>query len=747
MLAFAGMLSAQNATPVDFARDVQPLLRQNCVGCHGPAMQQAGLRFDRKSSVLKEFSRRVVPGNSANSMVYHRLVGSQYGPQMPPTGALRTEQIAVIKAWIDQGAVWPDSLSNEAPPLPLDPKAISLVESLRNAHMDLFLKTVSAEPALLNARGPEGSTPFMYAVLYANTATLTHLLKLGADPNKSNDAHATALMWAIRDLDKTRLLIEHGADVNAKSDDYRTPLMIAARHPGNLSVVKLLLEKGANPNPNPIPPAQGSPLLDAAAAGDAATTELLLQKGAEAPPTGEFALATAAQADCMKCVELLAAKITDKAAYTGALQDDAYLGDAKLDKLFLDHGADVNAFDGFGHSPLMYSVLSDIIPVEAVKLLIAHGADINAASRHKKGGDENLTILDIARQNGRTPIVELLEKAGAKASTLTPVALKPRQNNTIRAAVQDSLPLIQRADANFSKGAACVSCHDNSLAAMAVGTGRKRGLPVDESTASGQVKFNAQILEKTRDKLHQLILLPVGDTFSDSILAYQLIGMHAENYKDDLNTDAVVLHLLGRQRPNGEWQSPHADGRPPICLEFIGQTAKSMRAIQLYAPKALKPEADKAIQLAATWIANAKSWNHEDRVWRLTGLAWAGNNKPALEQAKKELLATQRPDGGWSDMPTMESSAYDTGHALVALHTAGMPATDPAYQRGVRYLLSTQQEDGSWFVKSRALGFQPYFDAGFPHGYNQWMSVAGTSWAVTALALTLPESHPVASIK
>jgi hypothetical protein len=84
---------------------------------------------------------------------------------------------------------------------------------------------------------------------------------------------------------------------------------------------------------------------------------------------------------------------------------------------------------------------------------------------------------------------------------------------------------------------------------------------------------------------------------------------------------------------------------------------------------------------------------------------------------------------------------------VVALRTAGLPVSDPACQRGIQYLLKTRQEDGSWLTKTRALAFQPFFDAGFPHGYSQWMPAAGTSWAAMALALTLPEPSPLEAVR
>lgn len=103
------------------------------------------------------------------------------------------------------------------------------------------------------------------------------------------------------------------------------------------------------------------------------------------------------------------------------------------------------------------------------------------------------------------------------------------------------------------------------------------------------------------------------------------------------------------------------------------------------------------------------------------------------------MLALQRPDGGWAQLPSLPSDAYATGQVLVALNQAHLLATSaPAYQRGVQFLLQTQTADGSWYVKSRALPIQPFFESGFPYGRDQWISAAATNWATMALARAQP---------
>src|SRR5690349_172303 len=84
------VLFAQAPARVDFAREVQPLLRANCYSCHGPSIQSGGFRLDRRRDSMPNRvganGARIVPGNSAASRVFVRVSGNQGGLQMPPTG-------------------------------------------------------------------------------------------------------------------------------------------------------------------------------------------------------------------------------------------------------------------------------------------------------------------------------------------------------------------------------------------------------------------------------------------------------------------------------------------------------------------------------------------------------------------------------------------------------------------------------------------------------------------------------------
>ncbi len=102
--AAAAQLPPAVQRPVDFAKDVQPLLRARCYACHGPKVQMSGMRFDKKASAQRAFK----PGVSADSLLIQRVAATTGKPQMPPTGPkLSDAEIGLLRAWIDQGAAWP----------------------------------------------------------------------------------------------------------------------------------------------------------------------------------------------------------------------------------------------------------------------------------------------------------------------------------------------------------------------------------------------------------------------------------------------------------------------------------------------------------------------------------------------------------------------------------------------------------------------------------------------------------------
>jgi hypothetical protein len=293
---------------------------------------------------------------------------------------------------------------------------------------------------------------------------------------------------------------------------------------------------------------------------------------------------------------------------------------------------------------------------------------------------------------------------------------------------------MQKSDSIFLKKSGCVSCHNNTLTAMTVATVRKSGLPVDEQIATNQVKKIAAFLETWRERALQGVGIP-GD--SDTV-SYILLGLAAEKHPSDEATDAMARFVKGQQYPDGGWRIfAH---RPPIESSDIEVTAVSLRSLQMYGPKAWREEYQASVKRAADWLIKAQPQTTEDHVFQLLGLRWAGlnSNQAIIRKGVRGLLVTQRPDGGWAQLPSLASDAYATGQALVSLREAGgLHATDPAYKRGIAFLLKTQLEDGSWYVKSRSIPFQPFFESGFPHGHDQWVSMAASNWATTALALSV----------
>jgi hypothetical protein len=207
-------------------------------------------------------------------------------------------------------------------------------------------------------------------------------------------------------------------------------------------------------------------------------------------------------------------------------------------------------------------------------------------------------------------------------------------------------------------------------------------------------------------------------------------------------TDAVAIGLANLQWRDGRWDLPvgHAGGgiRPPLgSAGSIILTALSIRGLSVYLPPGRQAEMKSRVVRARDFLRAAAPLETQDESFKLLGLAWSAAPAAEIAAQATRVLALQRPDGGWAQLPTMASDAYATGQALYALQAGGSAPQSDAYRRGAAYLLRTQLEDGTWLVRSRGFGFQPYFETGFPHGRDQFLSAAATSWAAIALAFTL----------
>jgi hypothetical protein len=272
-----------------------------------------------------------------------------------------------------------------------------------------------------------------------------------------------------------------------------------------------------------------------------------------------------------------------------------------------------------------------------------------------------------------------------------------------------------------------VGCHAQNLSGVAIATARRNGFKVDEARVAEEIKA-----VRVQWASFEQPLLQRGDPPEvPEIVGFSLIQLAAENAAPDHATDAMIHNMVSMQRKDGNWHVGLA-ARPPIEDGDIGRTAVCLRALQFYGFGGRKPEFEQRVQRAAAWLEAATPRTTDDRVMQLLGIKWAtGNMRPERMRA---LIGLQRPDGGWAQTPELASDAYATGQVLSTLHELGLRANDPLYRRGVDYLLKTQLDDGSWHVVSRAVKFQPYFQSGFPHDHDQWISASATAWATMALS-------------
>jgi hypothetical protein len=312
------------------------------------------------------------------------------------------------------------------------------------------------------------------------------------------------------------------------------------------------------------------------------------------------------------------------------------------------------------------------------------------------------------------------------------VASEPSESQ-VRDAVAKALPLIQKGAAGHMANRTCFACHNQGVPILAMTTARSRGFKIDDEEVHKHLKFIAGFLDKNRANYQQ----GKGQGGQADTAGYALWTLDLGGWKANPTTDAVAEFFLLYNKDADHWKP--VSNRPPSEASHFTSTYLGLRALQTFGTAEQKERIAERTKVVRSWLAKTTAKDTEDRVFRLWAMKRAGLDAKEVESAAQELIKTQSPEGGWAQLDSMKPDAYATGAALVALHeTSNLKTSDAAYQRGIAYLLGSQLDDGSWHVPSRSKPFQTYFESGFPHGKDQFISLAASSWATTALALSLP---------
>jgi ankyrin repeat protein len=380
-LAVTASLRAQPSVPAgaagavpDFDAAIRPIFVNRCTGCHGASVQRAGLRLDDREAAMKGSMNGpvIVPGHSESSKLY-AMVASK---RMPLDDELSVLELNNLKSWINGGAPWP--AKRVIPGMTADARVDQFRLALRNQD-DPAIVRLLADPALVKLRDANGNTALHQAAVYGEPAQVRALLDRGADVNAINLDGVTPLIWSVRDDAAANLLIDRGADVNAVSDGGISPLVAAAGRADSTALIRRLVEKGAHPS---LP----QQIAIGAAAGEMEnleTLKLLFPKVLEINgPAARPAVAGLIYGDCTACLDYMLAQGARGATLDVALVLAANAGDAAQVKRLLDLGATLDGRGPQDATVLIAATMSDREPLEKVKLLLAAGADVNAADAH-----------------------------------------------------------------------------------------------------------------------------------------------------------------------------------------------------------------------------------------------------------------------------------------------------------------------------------------------------------------------------
>ncbi len=363
---------------------------------------------------------------------------------------------------------------------------------------------------------------------------------------------------------------------------------------------------------------------------------------------------------------------------------------------------------------------------------------------------------------------------------------------SVKAAVQRSLPYIEKVGTDWMTKRKCNSCHAVTFLVWSHNTAAAYGLEVDRKKLAAWTKWS--LADSLSDR-HWFKLRPQAMAalkaggLADSVLA-KLKPLEGKNYltqkeyldavekalgADDLGLHKVALVNAAALPNNGG--GPDTLGQLLLARAVLPEDQEAVQSHEAIRSLLLEWQEPGGSWLAAGQLPELKwsesEMNDATTRWSILALAAEKNPNEALLQVRqrgiesvdknspgitlqslalhaavagrfgdkeraagllKDLLARQSDDGGWKWVQeNKESDAFSTGQALYVLGLLGRDGSDPIVRKAWEYLLRTQAADGSWQVPQNLINKRK-------RGLNVY-PLWGTAWCAIGLLQTLPADN------
>jgi hypothetical protein len=337
----------------------------------------------------------------------------------------------------------------------------------------------------------------------------------------------------------------------------------------------------------------------------------------------------------------------------------------------------------------------------------------------------------------------------ARAETPAAISTKIPSATTgqIQKTVERAIGYMQTESAAWLKTRGCAACHHVPMPLWALSEAQRQGYAIDK-------KYLADTFESllgSKDKLMATRIFPNPADKPDPrpqgrglnmglpflAVAAQSLPSLSEGQKQSLKL--IAEEIVKKQQPDGSWEFFSTLRRPPINECQTTDSAWIVMALEGgMGPDA--PEAQRvALSKAIAWYGAQKHSNlHQDKVLKVLLGARSGKPRDLMQTTIDELLALQRPDGGWSQtVPEPKSDAFATGQTLYVLSLVGYTAERPEIKRGIDFLVGTQTAEGNWPMISRST------PDGSPGSSKLLTPItcAAASWATLGLAKLAPKRN------